>query len=515
MPYETRVNLLHLLEDIRDAYALPVEEVIVTELAANALDSGASRIEFITQPERQSFSCIDDGRGMARRELKEYHDIAATTKERGRGIGFAGIGAKLSLLVASNVRTETRGPRGSRSATEWRLVSPVRAPWHFVPSPGDSAGAHGTVVTIEVMGQTSILLDPFFIRKTLSAHFSPFLHPFLVQRALLPLYRREIRFFVNGDPVLRSREGDEHSFDVFLTRASRRPVGVGYVVKRGASSAPDIKGLAVSAYGKVIKRGWEWIGVFPKSYHELYGAVEIPGLAALLTTNKTDFLHDGSSLKKYYRYRKAIQEAVRGVLRDLGEERPAQPQEFSERFIPLKRSIESTLEKLISDFPELSSVVGERRIQARAVAASLKPRRSSSAGIPGSTENSAQGNNPTLMVKTLESGQERTSNPPQGLRAETLRAPAPGLKIAFEALTAGESASALSRLNEDTVWINTSHPAWQKAEQDGFSDYHVVTAVAWSLSQFLQEGRLPHDFVGKFLAAWGENTAHHRTLFKT
>lgn len=42
MANETRINLRHLLEDIRDGYALPIEEVIVTELTANALDSGAS-----------------------------------------------------------------------------------------------------------------------------------------------------------------------------------------------------------------------------------------------------------------------------------------------------------------------------------------------------------------------------------------------------------------------------------------------------------------------------------------
>ena len=43
---ETRVNLRHLLEDIRDTYPFPVEEVILTELVANALDSGASEIGF-------------------------------------------------------------------------------------------------------------------------------------------------------------------------------------------------------------------------------------------------------------------------------------------------------------------------------------------------------------------------------------------------------------------------------------------------------------------------------------
>jgi hypothetical protein len=40
---ETRVDLLHLLEDLRDAYPGAVEETILTEVVANSLDSAATR----------------------------------------------------------------------------------------------------------------------------------------------------------------------------------------------------------------------------------------------------------------------------------------------------------------------------------------------------------------------------------------------------------------------------------------------------------------------------------------
>ena len=88
---ETRVNLKHLLEDIRDTYPFPVEEAVITELVANALDSGATEIRFSAQPE--SFTVVDNGQGMSPSQLERYHDIATTTKERGKGIGFAGLGA--------------------------------------------------------------------------------------------------------------------------------------------------------------------------------------------------------------------------------------------------------------------------------------------------------------------------------------------------------------------------------------------------------------------------------------
>ena len=41
---ETRVDLQHLLEDLRDAYTGSLEETILTEVVADALDSGATRI---------------------------------------------------------------------------------------------------------------------------------------------------------------------------------------------------------------------------------------------------------------------------------------------------------------------------------------------------------------------------------------------------------------------------------------------------------------------------------------
>ena len=59
---ETRVDLQHLLEDLRDAYTGALEETILTEIVANALDSGARRIQFLTRPHEAALTVIDDGR---------------------------------------------------------------------------------------------------------------------------------------------------------------------------------------------------------------------------------------------------------------------------------------------------------------------------------------------------------------------------------------------------------------------------------------------------------------------
>lgn len=90
---ETRVDMLHLLEDLRDAYPGSLEETILTEIIANSLDSGAATILIQADPAGSGLTVIDDGSGMQRRDLARYHNIASTGKTRGQGIGFAAWGS--------------------------------------------------------------------------------------------------------------------------------------------------------------------------------------------------------------------------------------------------------------------------------------------------------------------------------------------------------------------------------------------------------------------------------------
>ncbi len=108
---ETRVDLQHLLEDLRDAYTGSLEETILTEITANALDSGATRISFQPRATDGTLTVVDDGRGMKRRDLGRYHDVAASSKARGEGIGFAGVGIKLSSSAAASLGASGRSRR--------------------------------------------------------------------------------------------------------------------------------------------------------------------------------------------------------------------------------------------------------------------------------------------------------------------------------------------------------------------------------------------------------------------
>lgn len=507
MAHETRVNLRRLLHDIRDAYAAPLEEVIITELVANALDSGATRIEFVVDAERERIRCVDNGSGMRRTALKEYHDIAASTKERGLGIGFAGIGAKLSLLVAEGVVTETRGPRGSRGATHWHLTSTNRAPWKFIPSPGYLTTPRGTAVEIVLSSPRSSLGDPKYIAHTILKHFFPLLDSGMKEKLLRLIYPKGITFVVNGTELAHVDNAERHYFKVSLGKKNTRPIGIGYLIRSDAlqsSPAFTAHGLAISTYGKIIKQGWEWLGLLPKLHTQLSGVVEIPGLSEMLTTNKSDFLNDATSLKKYYRFRKAVQEAVLTVLPELGE--PSDTNVPASKEVQLvSREIESALGAITDDFPELLSLVGakHKKMQSPATLSDHIEKQSREDRIEGieKSESSVHADDlqrepreETLHLRESEGGEH----------SKTVRKKTPGLTIALQEFIE-EGDPALGRIIENTIFVNTNHPAWKKATEERLDEYHIVLTVACVLSELIEQTHSPHEFISKFLASWGQS----------
>ncbi|MGE3939330.1 MAG: ATP-binding protein, partial [Nitrospirales bacterium] len=199
---ETRVDLLHLLEDLRDAYPGILEETILTEIVANSLDSGASRIVMEANPSEGTVMVRDNGSGMQRKDLARYHDIASSTKRRGQGIGFAGVGIKLGLLVCEDVLTETKRGR-THISTTWSLSSRYRAPWKWVPPQGMVA-EQGMAVRLKLQNILSPLLDQGFLVGVISRHFQPLLDP-TFGTILQAHYPQGVVFEVNGAELAPQR----------------------------------------------------------------------------------------------------------------------------------------------------------------------------------------------------------------------------------------------------------------------------------------------------------------------
>ncbi len=513
---ETRVDLVHLLEDLRDAYPESAEETILTEIVANALDSGAQTIAITTDPSASTLTIADDGVGMRRRELARYHDIAATTKVRGGSIGFAGVGIKIALLVSSEVLTETRRGR-HHVASSWRLASRQKAPWRWMPPPGLITG-RGTAVRLTPTNPLSPLLDSGFIEGALRRHFQPLLDPALAE-ILSRQYPHGVRFLVNGSPLeKRGWRAPEATPLILRLGRKRRPAGVGYLLREAAALPEEQRGVAVSTFGKVIKRGWDWLAVAPSAPQRIGGVIEVPGLAECLTLSKSDFIRAGARGAVYLAYRKAIQEAVSRQLAAWGD--TGEPAERARRRAarPVERDLEAVLADLAGEFPLLATLVeqhagGQRRLTVtgshEGAAPALGPRAATTEPVAAAPP--TEGFAVEAMTAPLGGPPEPpppAAEPPAPASGTGHLAAGPparrparyGLRIQFEARPDDME---LGHLIESTVWVNEAHPAYRRAVASRAEGYHIALAVAMALAPLAVDPAKEHAFVTAFLALWG------------
>ena len=291
---------------------------------------------------------------MQRRELARYHDVAASTKRRGESIGFAGVGIKLGLLASREVITETR--RGATHvATRWYLASRHRAPWKWMAPPGLTT-TRGTAVRLVLANQLSPLLDAGYVEETLRRHFEPLVDP-AFRDVLRRHYPNGVGFEVDGREMRPSSTPASERVPIAIRIGRRRTPSVVGFLERCAFVPADREGVAISTFGKVIRRGWEWLGVVPNMQARITGLIEAPDLAACLTLSKNDFIRSGARGATYLGYRKAIQEVVSRQLAAWGDRREEQTRP---RMARLERDLERVLEDLADDFPLLRSLVDRR-----------------------------------------------------------------------------------------------------------------------------------------------------------
>lgn len=450
---ETRVDLQHLLEDLRDAYTGSLEETILTELAANALASGATRISLRPNAAEATLTVVDDGRGIRRRDLVQYHAIAPS-RGRAEAARFAGAGIKLALLLADEVVIETRRDT-TPVATTWRLATRYRAPWKWIPPPGISE-ARGTAVRLRFANPLSPLLDRGFLEQAMRTHFAP-----LVDPSFADLLRRHypdgIRIEVDGQPLAASHPPLRDRITIPIRLGRRRlPSAVAVLQQHQHPLNEDHQGIAISTLGKVIKRGWDWLGLSPASAWRVSGLVEAPELAASLTPAGRDFIRTGHRGAIYLANRKAIQQVVSRQLNTWGDSREG---EARPRTLRLEHDLERVLEGLAEEFPFLASLMDPR---------------------------------PVEQKRLPMHGQGVEPHAPPPARCELL--------LQVESRPSDDEPG---RLADGTIWINDAHPAYTRATASRSIGYHIALTVALTLAPLAVDAKEEHGFVTRFLAQWG------------
>lgn len=97
-----KVDIDHTLKNMLKMYAkVTPPQIVALEAIANGLDACAKKISITFKEDGNDSYVIfhNDGKPMNKKEFDDYHTISASTKQKGKGIGFAGVGAKIFLAA--------------------------------------------------------------------------------------------------------------------------------------------------------------------------------------------------------------------------------------------------------------------------------------------------------------------------------------------------------------------------------------------------------------------------------
>lgn len=506
----SRINARRLLDDMASTYSHPLEDTVLIEAIANSLDAGCSSISLECDRAKATLVVRDDGRGMTEEEFDLYHDLAESTKVRGQGIGFAGLGAKLAHQLATMVHTDTHSESYAGGSD-----------WYWKDDDLEFSTrrcrikAAGTQVEIELASPDSPLLDPIWLEQTVRRQYASLLEPVLSPFfAIAGIYPSGVRIDVNGRElqpaeVTAGLEVATSAYRDIRAPRGRKALGKAFFAVLKTRQPERNQGIFIATRGKVIRK--ETLGMFPRSADRIVGLVEVPGLVECLTTTKQDFLDSGKLGARYRLLRTQIQRAYSDWLVEVGQNVSATEKKRA------PKALERELSELARHVPEIDYIFGRRT----KVSAPVK----AEAGVVLSAE--LQGE---LLPTGGSDGADETNGTGDTGRAGDLPGPdvtAPGTDQPATALEASTNGSVPSRvrkrnsrhgptvrlvhdqarpemswLEPDSVVVNTAHPAYVKSQREGQVKYHRRLAALLALcSGAAEEDRL--ELLSRAIAVWG------------
>jgi hypothetical protein len=353
MKHFSGIDYDHFLDDIRDMYPFGIDEAVLVELIANALDAKTSLLDIRIDPDQNIFEMSDNGSGMTANNFVIYHNFSTSFKRKGHGIGFAGLGAKLALKISEKIVTETRS-KYFWGASEWKFTGrgkhsqPV---WYDLKQPRDLTH-QGTRVRIYLKGKSNSLLKPNEVKEIIFRHYNPILtaSEFFEQTGI---YKR-ITVLINGEVLVPPMQQPQRMKQYLLHRGkSRKPFALARFEYYAEPLPEDRQGIAIATFGKIIKR--DWLRQYFKNMECVSGVIEVPELVECLTTNKCDFRKDGAAGRKYYRSARIAQQGFHRWLQELNliEEKETAVDKDIQR-------LQRVVVRIVGDIPDLQQFYGYR-----------------------------------------------------------------------------------------------------------------------------------------------------------
>jgi len=303
--YETLANFLNM-------YTYPDEEVLVLEAVANGIDaakkakkSGVTiNISFFKEGKNHYVEFKNDAPGMDAATFQNYHTVSFSTKRKGQGIGFAGVGAKIYLaswdgaeiLTISSNGKKVVASRMYRRGNEVEYESSLKMDIKKITGSKGIGSFTGTVYKVKLPSESYDRLRRD-IGHVLQYWFD------------LALMTGELKVKVDGTRIKPTRE---------LSTYETRNIRVGgnivklYILVSNAVVPEDQRHIVYSVYGKRIKNEpveYSYQIVDNKST-QISCAADVSILAEYLNSNKEDFDKD----KMVARVRNKVREELRAYL---------------------------------------------------------------------------------------------------------------------------------------------------------------------------------------------------------
>jgi hypothetical protein len=503
--HESSVNFQNLIKDLAEMYPFEVAEVVLVELIANALDAKPTRISIGYSKQEKILVVADNGRGMTSEIFDQYHDFAAGLKTRGTGIGFAGVGAKVSFNIATKVITETCSDSFT-GGSEWCLQTKNKLVWQDI-APKHLKGK-GTRVEVHFKPDATITYSTTKeIKNILQRQYLPLLDSeFIDLYGRLNYYSTNLRFVVNGEVIEPAKL--EEAFELknvrkFKPQKSGKKVGYGVLGLAGHPYplAPDICGVLLCTHGKVVKA--DLFNQFPGDFgSQILGVVEIPDFVNFLTTSKTDFIRRWrhAEFEKLY---DPIRQEFKTWLGHLGVQ-------SSDIYDPDEvTKIERELKKIIEEVPELSELLGFRMrkdvlrhdlggeisAQAHEGVEATFPDGEGKAGTGTGLQD--VGDQPgEALIEDQESGTQSA----KPISRTSRRGPKVTFKKAPERVD-------LAWVDGNNVVINIGHPCYEKVHSNNTAKrLYYLFSIAIAVQRFMASGSDTQEFIfaDKMMSAWGK-----------
>jgi len=504
--HESSVNYQNLIQDLADLYTFDVAEVVFVELVANSLDAHPTRISIDFDPHKKILIVTDNGKGMTASDFDQYHDFAVGLKTRGTGIGFAGVGAKISFNIATKVITETCSESFS-GGSNWYLQSKNKLIWEDI----QPIYLQGRGTRAEVMFAGNVTL-PYssteHLHKLLKRHYLPLLDTrYLALYERLGRYSSDFRFVVNGQVIEPSKLTEDFALEKvreFFPQKAAKRIGYG-ILGLAPSEYPlgaNLCGVLLCTLGKVIKA--DFFNQFPSSIGpRILGVVEIPGFVNFLTTAKTDFIIRRGRYREFESLYNPVRQEFKAWLGELG----IQPIEVTGTDEATK--LEGELKKILGDVPELAEFFGFRTRKAilqpdSSGAINAFPQEGIEETFPVGEGEAGEGLGPVDIGE--QPGQALVEDTKAGIESAKpiSRVGRRGPKITF---VEAPDRIDLAWVDGNNVAINSGHPSYTKIQSDAMARrLHSLFAIAGAVQRFMAGEDRNRDlmFADRMMAAWGK-----------